>query len=57
MSTFTRVIRRLANDSSGSTLLEYGLLALLITALAIVAVSALGGKVSTGFALADAGLP
>ena len=57
MSTFRRVFQRFAHDSSGSTLLEYGLLALLITALAIVAVSALGGKVSNGFALADAGLP
>jgi Flp pilus assembly pilin Flp len=57
MSTLPRVIRRFAHDTSGSTLLEYGLLALLITALAIVAVTALGGKVSNGFALADAGLP
>ena len=57
MSTLSRVIRRFAYDSNGSTLLEYGLLALLITALAIVAVTALGGKVSTGFSTADAGLP
>jgi len=57
MSTLPRVIRRFAYDANGSTLLEYGLLALLITALAIVAVTALGGKVSTGFSTADAGLP
>ena len=57
MSTLPGVIRRFTSDSSGSALLEYGLLALLITALAIVAVTALGGKVSNGFSTADAGLP
>lgn len=57
MLTLRRVVWRFTHDSSGSALLEYGLLALLITALAIVAVTALGGKVSTGFSTADAGLP
>jgi Flp pilus assembly pilin Flp len=46
-----------AQASSGSTLLEVGLLALLIAALALVAVTALGGHASNGFALADAEIP
>lgn len=49
--------RRFWRDESGATLLEYGMLSLLITALAIVAVTAIGAKVSNGFVLANAGLP
>lgn len=52
-----RVIRHFWRDSTGATLLEYGMLALLITALAIAAVTALGTKVSNGFELANTGLP
>ena len=48
---------RFWRDESGATLLEYGMLSLLITALAIVAVTAIGAKVSNGFVLANAGLP
>ncbi len=49
--------RRFWQDERGATLLEYGMLAMLITALAIVAVTAIGSKVSNGFVLANAGLP
>ena len=57
MSTRLRMVRRFLCDSAGATLLEYGMLAMLITALAIVAVTAIGTKVSHGFVLADEGLP
>ncbi|MDQ8161827.1 MAG: Flp family type IVb pilin [Gemmatimonadota bacterium] len=56
-SPWRRLLHRFAQDCAGTTLLEYCLLAVLITALAIVAVSTLGGTVSTGFARADAGFP
>ena len=57
MSTRPRITRRFWRDTTGATLLEYGMLAMLITALAIVAVTAIGTKVSHGFVLADEGLP
>jgi Flp pilus assembly pilin Flp len=56
-SPWRRHTRRFVQDCAGTTLLEYCLLAVLITALAIVAVSTLGGTVRTGFARADAGIP
>lgn len=56
-SPWQRRLNRFVQDCAGTTLLEYCLLAVLITALAIVAVSTLGGTVSTGFARADAGIP
>jgi Flp pilus assembly pilin Flp len=57
MSTRVRTVRRFLCDSTGATLLEYGMLAMLITALAIVAVKSIGTKVRHGFVLADEGLP
>lgn len=57
MSTRPRITRRFWRDTTGATLLEYGMLAMLITALAIVAVTAIGTKVSHGFVLANEGLP
>jgi len=38
-----------ANDETGASMVEYGLLLALIAVIAIVAVKALGGSVSTKF--------
>jgi len=44
-------------DEEGATLLEYGMLVLLITVLSIVFISSIGGKVSNGFSKVDSVLP
>lgn len=49
--------KRLREDDSGATLLEYGMLTLLITVLSIVAVKSIGQKVSTGFNTVNTQLP
>ena len=48
---------RFLHDEEGATLLEYGMLTLLITVLSIVAVKAIGLKVSTGFNTVNTNLP
>jgi Flp pilus assembly pilin Flp len=57
MSTITTLTRRFLSDDEGATLLEYGMLTLLITVLSIVAVKAIGIKVSTGFNTVNTNLP
>ncbi len=44
-------------DEEGATLLEYGMLVLLITVLSIVFISSIGKKVSNGFSTVDSVLP
>lgn len=57
MSTIVRNTKRLLTDDDGATLMEYGMLTLLITVLSIVAVKSIGQKVSTGFSTVDTQLP
>ena len=57
MSTIANLTRRFARDDEGATLLEYGMLVLLITVLSIVFISSIGKKVSTGFSKVDSSLP
>jgi len=57
MSQFGTQLGRFLRDDEGATLLEYGMLVLLITVLSIVAVKSIGGKVSKGFSNVDANLP
>ena len=57
MSTITTLTRRFLSDEEGATLLEYGMLTLLITVLSIVAVKSIGLKVSTGFSSVNTQLP
>jgi pilus assembly protein Flp/PilA len=45
----TWIQTRFANDERGASMVEYGLLLALIAVIAIVAVRALGGSVSTKF--------
>jgi len=57
MLKITTLPKRFLDDESGATLLEYGMLTLLITVLSIVAVKSIGKKVSTGFTTVDTSLP
>ena len=57
MKTLLQVTRRFLRDESGATLLEYGMLTLLIAVLSIVAVKSIGQKVSTGMTTINTNLP
>ena len=57
MRTTARTIGRFLGEDEGASLLEYGILIMLIALLSIVAVKAIGSKVSSGFTSANAALP
>jgi len=57
MRLATRAVRTFLRDESGATLVEYGLLLLIIGALAVVTVKQLGSKVSKGFESVNSNLP
>lgn len=50
-------IRRFAGNEEGATLLEYGMLVMLIALLCIAALTSIGPKISAGFTNANAQLP
>ena len=56
MLKITTLPKRFLDDEGGATLLEYGMLTLLITVLSIVAVKSIGKTVSTGFSTVDTSL-
>ena len=49
--------RRFLKDEDGAALIEYGMLALLIAVLCIVAIKTIGSKVSNGFNAVNSNLP
>jgi len=57
MRLATRAVRAFLRDESGATLVEYGLLILIIAVLAVVTVRNIGGKVSKGFESINSNLP
>ena len=57
MSNIMMLSKRFLQDDEGATLLEYGMLTLLITVLSIVAVKSIGTKVSAGFTKVNNDLP
>lgn len=57
MSQFVPSGRAFLHDEEGATLLEYGMLVMLIAMISIVAVTAIGRKVSNGFSSANSQLP
>ncbi|WP_396208241.1 Flp family type IVb pilin [Gemmatimonas sp.] len=57
MLTITSLPKRFLADEEGATLLEYGMLTLLITVLSIAAIKTIGQKVSTGFTTVSTQLP
>jgi Flp pilus assembly pilin Flp len=44
-------------DNAGATLVEYGILLLIIAALSLVTISSIGGKVSKGFETVNSTMP
>jgi len=57
MERFITVVRHFAADQEGAALVEYGMLVLLIAVLCIVAIQAIGKKVSQGFDTVNTTLP
>ena len=57
MKTLNTITRRFLAEEEGASLLEYGILVLLIAVLSIVAVKAIGSKVQTGFNTVNTNLP
>jgi len=51
------MVRRFLGDDAGAALIEYGLLALLIAVLCIVAMQTVGSKVSNGFNSVNINIP
>jgi pilus assembly protein Flp/PilA len=49
--------RSFLKDEDGAALIEYGMLALLIAVLCIVAIKTIGSKVSNGFNSVNSALP
>ncbi len=57
MSAFLNITRRFVRDDEGATLIEYGMMVLLITVLSITFIKTIGTKVSTGFQNVSQTLP
>ena len=53
MTSIKNVIRKLANNEDGAALVEYGMLVALIAVVCILAVTAIGTKISTAFKKVD----
>jgi len=57
MSSVGSRVGEFLNDDDGAALIEYGLLALLVAVLCIVAVRSIGSKVSNGFNSVEIAVP
>lgn len=57
MKRLASITRSFVKDEEGAALIEYGLLALLIAVLCIVAIRTIGSKVSNGFNSVNSNLP
>jgi len=57
MSAFLNITRRFVRDDEGATLIEYGMMVLLITVLSITFIKTIGTKVSAGFNTVSTTLP
>ena len=53
----SKFVSRFLKDESGATAIEYGLIAALIAAVIVTAVSAIGGKLNSTFMLINGKLP
>jgi len=53
----TKFLTRFANDNSGATAIEYGLIVALIAVVIITAVTTLGTKLDTAFTTINGKLP
>ena len=57
MTTFRNLYSRMVADDKGQDLIEYALLAALISVVAVLAISAVGSKVNTNYTNIEAGIP
>lgn len=57
MKYISKQVRAFVRDESGATLLEYGMLVLLIAVLCVAAIKAIGTKISAGFTTIQTNLP
>jgi len=57
MKRLATLTRNFVKNEEGAALIEYGLLALLIAVLCIVAIRTIGSKVSNGFNSVNSNLP
>jgi pilus assembly protein Flp/PilA len=57
MKRLTAMARNFMNQEDGAALVEYGMLVLLIALLCILAVKAIGSKISNGFNTVNSNLP
>ena len=57
MRKIKQFTRAFVQDESAATLLEYGMLVLLIAVLCIAAIKSIGTKISAGFTTVDSNLP
>lgn len=57
MSQLANLVRSLARDEDGATMVEYGVMIALIAAVCIVIITTLGGQVNTAFTTTSNALP
>lgn len=57
MKRLVQAVKRFFADTSGATLVEYGILLLIIAAMSVVTIKSIGTKVSKGFDTVNATLP
>ena len=57
MMSIVSAARTFVRDEDGAALIEYGMLALLIAVLCIIALQTIGSKVSNGFNSVNSALP
>jgi len=56
LSLWTKIVERLNDEERGASMVEYGLLVVLIAVIAIVAITIAGQEVSAGFSSIASGL-
>ena len=57
MNTIKHSVRQFMADDEGATLIEYGMMVLLITVLSVAFITTIGTKVSSGFQNVSLQLP
>ena len=57
MTTLRNLCSRFVGEDEGQDLIEYALLAALISVVAVLAISAVGAKVTTNYENIEAGIP
>lgn len=56
MARFREIIRSIAGDEDGATMVEYGIMIALIAAVCVAIVTTIGGQIQTAFTNASTGI-